>query len=229
MKKVFFLVNTLSEFVFGSLIEKYLLDVHVSVGESLPQHSEEYDLIVLWNYRKIIKGVQDKKNIIIFHSADLPEGRGWAPIYYSISNNKEFYVVSGILAGEGVDTGDIIVKARFRIRDNYTAEMIRQWDNEISISLIKDILKRFDGKELKGIKQEGKASTYSRRTPKDNEVRVDLPLSDIINHLRACEKQHPAFFYFNKIKYFIKIEPEYKAEFPDDLEIIFPDFRETEE
>lgn len=223
MKKVFFLVNSLEEFNFYELIRKYLSKMNITIGESLPQHTEEYDVIVLWNYRKIIPDVAKKKNIILFHSADLPEGRGWAPIYYTLSKGKEEFVIKGICAGEEVDTGDVIAKARFKIRDNYNAEVIRQWDSEISIMLIKEILKRFEGREIKGAKQIGEATFYPKRRPENNEIPLNSKLADVVNHLRACEKKHPAFFYYGKTKYFINIEPENKPEFPVDLEVEFFD------
>jgi methionyl-tRNA formyltransferase len=221
MKKIFFLVNSLTEFTFGDLVKKYFAGIHISVGESPPLHTEEYDLVVLWSYRKIMPDVAGKRNIILFHSTDLPEGRGWAPIYYALSRGSEFFVVSGILAAEEVDKGDVIVKARFRIKDNYTAEVIRQWDNEISIMLTKDILMRFEGGEIRGIRQVGDGSYYPRRNPEDNEIPLDARLCDIIGHLRGCEKSHPAFFYYRQTKYLINVEPERKPEFPDDLEITF--------
>lgn len=223
MKKVFFLVNSLNEFNCYDLIKKYLDGVHVTIGESLPQCTEEYNLIVLWSYRKIIPNISGKKNIVVFHSTDLPEGRGWAPIYHTLLKGLEFFVISGILAAEDVDTGDLIVKARFKIKDNYTAEIIRQWDNEISILLVNEILTRFEGLEISGIKQTGEGSRYPRRKPEDNEIKLDSLVGDIIGHLRGCEKRHPAFFYYNQTKYFIHIEPENKPEFPNDLEVIFFD------
>lgn len=223
MKKVFFLVNNLNEFNFNELTKKYLEGIQVTVGESLPQCAEEYTLIILWSYRKIIPGVSGNNNIVVFHSTDLPEGRGWAPIYYTISKGLEFFVISGILAGEEVDRGDIIVKARFKIKDNYTAEIIRQWDNEISFMLVKEILTRFDGREIRGIKQTGEGSNYQRRRPEDNEISIDSQLLDVIGHLRGCEKRHPAFFYYKQTKYFIHIEPENNPGFPDDLEVTFFD------
>lgn len=223
MKKIFFLLNKLEEFDFQEYIKKYLGDVSVSKGESLPESSDNYDLIILWSYRKILKNISNKKNIILFHSTDLPSGKGWAPIYYSIYNNLEYFTISGIFAADEVDSGDIIIKARFKIKNNYTAEIIRECDREISILLIKKILERFDNKPLQGKKQEGISSTYVRRKPEDNQISTNDALKDIINHLRACEKNHPAFFVFNGTKYFINIIPAIKPKFPKDLEIEFYD------
>jgi methionyl-tRNA formyltransferase len=222
MKRVFFLVNRLDEFNFFEYIEKYLNGVSVTVGDSLPKHANEYDLIVLWSYRKIIRDVSSK-NIILFHSTNLPEGKGWAPIYYSISLGRKYFTISGILADEKIDSGDVIVKAKFKIKDNYTAEYIRKWDDEISIMLVKKILGKFANKKIKGKKQVGVGTTNPRRKPDDNEIELKSRLGEKINHLRACEKNHPAFFYYKKIKYNITIEPEQKPEFPSDLKITFYD------
>jgi len=221
MKKVFFLLNTLQEFNFGNYIEKHLSNVQITVGESLPVYRDEYDLIVPWNYRKKIKNLSVNRNIIVFHSSDLPEGKGWAPIYYSIVDNKEYYVISGVLINEEIDAGNIIVKACFRIKGNYTAEVIRKWDDEISIILIGKILLHFDGLNFQGVEQRERGTYFKKRIPEDNEVDINSQLSAVINHIRACERTHPAYFYFNQTKYIINIRPETEPNFPEDLEIFF--------
>lgn len=223
MKRVFFLVNKIDEFNFCQYIEKYLNEISVIVGDSLPEHTDEYDLIVLWSYRKIIKKIPNGKNIILFHSSDLPDGKGWAPIYYSIRSGLEHFTISGILADERVDSGDIIVKAKFRIKDNYTAEHIRKWDHEISIILVKKILERFANGKIRGEKQEEVGTSNPRRKPDENRIDLKSRFEQTINHLRACEKNHPAFFYYNQTKYNITIEPETEPDFPADLKIKFYD------
>jgi len=50
-----------------------------------------------------------------------------------------------------------------------------------------------------------------------------LSILENFNFLRACEKAHPAFFFFNQTKYFISITPEKNPSFPPDLEITFFD------
>lgn len=221
MKKIFFLLNKLEEFNFQQHLNKYLSDVNVTVGESLPADTNYYDLIILWNYRKILKNISDKKNIILFHSTNLPHGRGWAPIYYALTKGLEYHTISGIFAVDEVDSGNIIVQVKFRIKDNYTAEVLREFDNEICIMLIKKIFEVFNGKEIKGKKQEGSGSVNPRRKLEDNRINLDVKFRDIINHLRACEKNHPAFFVYNNTRYNVIIEPEIKPTFPDDLVIRF--------
>tara|TARA_B100001013_G_scaffold221916_1_gene135602 strand:+ start:215 stop:877 length:663 start_codon:yes stop_codon:yes gene_type:complete len=216
-KKVFFLLNNLSEFSFADYIDKYLSNYDVVVETSLPNKTEDYDLIVFWSYRKIVPNIGNKNNIILFHSSDLPDGKGWAPIYNTIIKEHEYFTISGIKAAEEVDSGDIIVKARFRMKPNYTAEYIRRWDEEISVMLVEKILERFDRKQIVGIPQAGTGSFHERRKPEHNEINTE----NFVNHLRACEKKHPAFFYYKGQKFFVTIEPENIPEFPDDLVISF--------
>ncbi len=219
MKKIFFVVNSMKEFDFENLITKYLPKVDIKIGKSLPKNTEKYDLIVLWSYKKIVRSLPKENNVILFHSSDLPKGKGWAPIYYSLVSKQKYFTISGIIANERVDAGDIIIKARFKMQDNYTAEYLRKWDHEISIMLISKILKKMNG-SINGKKQISKGgNTYPRRYEKDNQIDVKLPFKQIINHIRACEEKHPAFFYLNKTKFIVKIEPEIKPDFPKDLEI----------
>lgn len=223
MKKVFFLVNSMDEFNFDTLVKKHLDGCRVKTGTSLPANTEQYDLIILWSHRKIIKNIPSRRNVVLFHSSDLPEGKGWAPIYNAISRGKKYYVVSGIFADKKVDSGDMIVKAVFKIRDDYTADIIRRWDDEISIMLVSKILKRFKDKNIRGLKQIGRGTFYKRRMLEDNKINLNNRLSGIVKHLRACEKRHPAYFYYNRTKYLVRIEPENIPEFPRDLEITFFD------
>lgn len=229
MKKVFFLVNSILEWDLNNLVKKYFDNVAVSIGEVFPPSSDDYDLIIFWAYRRIVQNVGNKRNIILFHSSDLPKGRGWAPLYYAFSRKDKYYTISGILPADKVDSGEIIVKARFQIKDYYTAEMIRKWDYEIGLMLIRDILINFDQRELSGIPQDGEASYYERRQPKDNEIPLNKPLNDLIPHLRGCEERHPAFFYYNDVRYNIRIEPDMMVDFPDDLIITYFDPKIREE
>jgi methionyl-tRNA formyltransferase len=223
MKRIFFLLNKLSEFDFGSLLKKYLSGYYIAIGEYFPEHPDDYDLIVLWSYRKKVSGLGKKNKVILFHSSNLPEGRGWAPIYNSIAQGLGSYTISGMLASEDIDAGDIIVKAHFALKDNYTAAVLRKWDTEISIMLTAQILIRFGNEPLRGRKQDSIPTFWPRRTPESNELDISLPFAQLIPHLRACEIQHPAFFWLNETKYLVYVEPEELPCFPEDLEINFLD------
>ena len=223
MKKVMFLVNSLEEFDFGAEAKELLPETHITVGESLPDRCEDFQLVVLWSFRKLLPQVAGRSNVVVFHSSDLPAGRGWAPIYHALATGQETFTISGILPMAEADTGDVVAKARFRIRPEHTAENLRRWDHRISLLLSAKLLERFPDGRLRGKPQAGPASWYSRRRPEQNEVPLDKPLGELVPHLRACEARHPAFFLYQGIRYDIRIAPAAPPPFPADLEFEFYD------
>ena len=91
------------------------------------------------------------------------------------------------------------------------------------ITIASPINPNFENKKIIGKKQSDRGTFYPRRKPEDNEIDLQSRFIEKINHLRACENTHPAFFYYKDMKYNIMIEPELKPKFPSDLKITFYD------
>jgi methionyl-tRNA formyltransferase len=217
--KIFFLLNHLSEFNAQTFCKKYLKNHEISYGVTLPENPESFDLITPWNYKKIIKDYK-LKNIIIFHSSDLPKGKGWAPIFNVFYKELDEYVISAILLDEEVDSGNIIAQGKFQMRNTYTAEFIRKIDEEVSIMMISDILERMKKNVLTGAEQDKTQETYyARRYPKDNELNVNSTLASLVPSIKGSEKSHPSFFYYKGDKFIISIKPSIPPSMPDDLKI----------
>ena len=221
MTRLLFLVNEREPFDYGRLLKKHLADHEIDIATEFPPDPLRYQLIILWNYQNIIKNLPFPNNVMLFHSSDLPNGKGWAPLYYAIAEKQEFHVISGIFAASKVDSGDIIVKARFKIPENCTATDLRKFDSELSIMLVGKILSRFADRPVVGTPQQGKSSYRERRRPEDNEVEVNLPLTRLVPHLRACEADYPAYFEYSGYRYNIAVTPAVPPEWPQDIEIIF--------
>ena len=222
--RICILLNNLDEFNFGELLYRYLpidrFDVEFAVN--FPYDPSQFQLIIPWNYRKIIEQSEQYNNVVVMHSSDLPDGRGWAPIYYAFSEGKEWYVMSAIFAANEVDTGDIIMRARFQIEDGYTAHFIRKLDNELTLMLIVKILQQWPEGNIVGMKQVGVGSYRKRRHPKDNEIDVNNTLVKLIPNLRGIESTGPAFFFYNSVKYIIEIYPEIQPSMPKKVFIEYP-------
>jgi methionyl-tRNA formyltransferase len=223
VKKVGFVVNSLRELDFAEHIDIYLPDVDLVVLDHFPKNPDQFDIIVIWNFRKVINTPVQIDNAIVFHSSDLPKGRGWAPIYHAFATEQKHYTISGIKMGPEVDAGDLVVRARFPILPGYTAPLVRRFDTEISIMLVEKILARFDDGEIIGQPQSGKPTYYAKRHPEDNEINLNLSVKDIVPHLRACEPAHPAFFMYEGCKYTMSISTEGDFELPEGLVIEFFD------
>lgn len=222
-QRLFFLVNSKAEFSIHALTEKYLRDVHIDVGTSLPQQNHDYTFIILWNYKKIIPNISQYPKVILFHSSDLPHGKGWAPIYYSIAKELPCFTITGLKANDQVDAGEIFVKASFPLKTEHTATIIREWDKEITIYLLSETLKRFPDGMVRTKAQSGTETFYPRRYPIDNKIDAQKSIIEQFSHLKACENQHPAYFEINGIKFTIEIKPEITPVF--NLDLVKVDFQ----
>ncbi len=83
------------------------------------------DIIVVIAYGKILpKDVLciPPKGCINVHSSLLPKYRGAAPINWAIINGEKTTGVCTMLLDEGMDTGDVLLRAETPILDNETAE-----------------------------------------------------------------------------------------------------------
>jgi methionyl-tRNA formyltransferase len=222
-EEVFFLVEDVSSTNIEPYIERHLQRYAVTIGDQLPEQPHGFRLIVLWNLHRVIKDLPPTSNIVVFHSSDLPVGRGWAPIYHTLADGLEQHVISAIFAAPKVDCGEVIAKARFRVQPCHTAEIMREIDEEICILMAAAILEKFCGRDIVGVPQIGEPTYYSRRTPADSEVDPQKSLIEILPHLRACGASHPAFFDWQGCRYYLDIKTAGTKSIPEDLLITFPD------
>ena len=137
-------------------------------------------------------------------------------MYKRQARGEPFYTISGIRLDEGADTGDILVQARFAMRPEFCATTLRAWDEEISFRMLRRLV---DAGAVRGRPQVGAGSVYPRRAPEDNEIDPAQPLCELVDHLRACEPAHPAFFVKDGVRYEVHLSPTEEPAFPDDLEI----------
>lgn len=186
--------------------------------------NKTFDFVFCINYPKIIpkKYIDSVKNgIYVFHSSDLPEGRGWAPIYHSILSNKKNHVLTMIKINEKVDRGEIIAKAYFKKREGENADSLREVDNIMTIKIIKKVIDDLLLFRLKGKKQTGRGSYCPKRSPSDSEVKAEDSLKKIHYHCLAVTDEYPAFYYYKNKKYIIKIRPESLEELNEgDIKIV---------
>ncbi len=228
--RICILLNSTDDFDFNELLKHYLPaeQFEVEMAEHFPDNPLAYELIVPWNYKKVIKEAEQAGNVVVIHSSDLPDGKGWAPIYHAFSEQKNEYVMSAIYAVDEVDAGDIIVQVRFGIEPNYTAGFIRHLDNELSLLIIRKILAQWPNQKPLAVRQIGQESYHKHRYPLDNEINLSQSLEFLLPHLRGVEAHSPAFFYFENIKYLIEVRPEKVPCKPKDVTITFPALSKTE-
>jgi methionyl-tRNA formyltransferase len=141
------------------------------------------------------------------HESALPQGKGWAPLFWQILEGKNSIPIVLFEATNYVDAGDIYLTDTIELDGDELYAEIRQKQAEKTVQMCLTFLGQ--GVMLKPLKQTGIESFYNKRTPKDSELNTAQPLEQLFNQLRiASNEDHPAFFYRNGVKYIIKISKE---------------------
>lgn len=128
------------------------------------------DLIVVVAYGKILpKRVLDlpKYHCINVHASLLPKYRGAGPIQWSILNGETVTGVTTMYMAEGLDTGDMILKAETKIGDNETADELHDRLSVLGANLLLDTLREIENGTAEGKKQDDAQSCYAPMLTKE--------------------------------------------------------------
>ncbi len=164
------------------------------------------DIVFILNYTKILPKsflIQNHLNLVV-HASNLPKGKGFAPIQWQILNNKKNILLCLIEAVERVDSGSIIEKKSIKFKGYELNGEIRHIQGNETIKIIKKFLNKYP--KFKRKKQSGKSTFFRKRKPEDSELNINKSLKKNFNLLRIVDNEkYPAFFYYKKKKYIIKI------------------------
>jgi methionyl-tRNA formyltransferase len=167
-----------------------------------------FDIVFILSYHKIIEKeyrILHKHNIVV-HSSDLPEGKGWAPLFWQILEGKNEIVFSMFEASDGVDDGDIYMKKVLKLNGNEMNSELRKKQAELIIEMCVEFINNYE-KYKNPTPQKGKESFYKKRTAKDSELDINKTIKEQFNLLRIVDNDnYPAFFYKDNQKYILKIE-----------------------
>ena len=155
------------------------------------------DLYVSMSFNQIIKKellLQPKCGFINCHAGALPFYRGRNVLNWALINDEKFFGVSVHFIDEGIDTGDLILQKKYKIRDkdNYSSLLIRA-SNHCSALLYKAIIS-IKERTFKKIKQsciDKKGSYYRGRNKDDEFIKWSNSGRKIFNHIRAISEPGP--------------------------------------
>lgn len=157
-----------------------------------------------WLLRKEILELPTR-GVIGFHPTLLPEGRGRAPIPWTILKGLRKSGVTLFYLTEKADAGDIIQQIVFNIDPKVTATMLYQKVCEQTYEIVSKTFPLLSSGKEKRIKQdETKATYWTKRRPEDGRICWENT-SDCIDALvRAVTHPYPgAFSYCHGEKVFI--------------------------
>ncbi len=144
---------------------------------------------------------------LVLHASDLPNGRGWSPHIWEISQGAAFFTLSLIEAVDQLDAGPIWKKVQVQIPKHALWDEINALLFQAELDLIEYAVQHF--KTIQPVEQtntEG-ATYYSRRTPQHSKIDPIKSLAEQFDLIRVCDpNRFPAFFEYQGFKYSLRLE-----------------------
>ncbi len=169
---------------------------------------DTFDIVFILSYHKIINSehlMLHKHNIVV-HESDLPQGKGWAPMFWQILEGKNKIPFTMFEASCGVDDGDIYLQKELHLTGYELNAELREKQANFTIEMCLYFIDNYK-KYKEPHKQYGKESFYPKRSAKDSELNINKTIKEQFNLLRIVNNhEYPAFFRFRNKTYIIKIE-----------------------
>jgi methionyl-tRNA formyltransferase len=178
--------------------------------EDAQQISDNDDLVFCVSYPRLIPAdilARPRQGVWVNHSSDLPHGRGWAPLQWSVLKGLPQVTVTVFKAVPACDAGPWAVKVAFPIEPHDTIETLRAKDVVVSVNAFHRLIQAILEDRLILHAQDGAPSHWPRRTPADAELDPSRPLAELWDHIRICHNaDYPAFFMVNGRKVILRYE-----------------------
>lgn len=148
-----------------------------------------------------------KYGLVFFHETLLPEGKGNAPLQWTVLNNRPNLTITAFKATKDMDAGDYLYQYNVALSPLNTLDDLeekREYGIKECLRLILDEMK--DGYMVLR-KQAGQDSVSFKRTPKDSELDSDQTLLNLWDKIRICDNEKfPAFFKLHGKKIILRYE-----------------------
>ena len=144
--------------------------------------------------------IYERFECVVFHTADLPYGRGGSPLQNLIIRGVKWTKVSALRVDGGIDTGPIYLKKNVFIGLGSAEEIFMEISNLIFQEMIPEILE----KRPKPQPQKGKVLEFRRRRPSESELTPEIAkdLTQLYDFIRMLDGEgYPkAFIRLGKFK-----------------------------
>lgn len=183
---------------FESLAKKLDAEFVSSADVFKFSHLVDADVVVSINFVNVIpKKFIDKfkYGIANAHAGDLPRYRGNACPNWAILNQEDDVVLSFHLMDEGLDSGPVISKEWFKLReDTYIDEVYEWFEKVVPQGFVKSVDKLISNSILE--EQRGKPLRTFPRKPEDSKLNFDADLEWNYRLIRASSRPFSGAYAF---------------------------------
>ena len=191
---------------YAKILQKQILSSKLFFSHN--EIKEKFDIVFILSYHNLIEEefLKRNKHNIVVHASDLPKGKGWAPMFWQILENKKDIVFSMFEASNGIDNGDIYMKKTLHLNGYELNNELRKKQANFIIDMCLDFIQNYKIYKIPK-KQSGDESFYKKRGPKDSKLDINKTIKEQFNLLRIVDNEnYPAFFEIDGHKYILKIE-----------------------
>lgn len=200
--------------IIPSAVKKVALDHNITVWQPkrikkdqdtlIQLRNSEADVFVVVAYGQILSSEilqMPKLGCVNVHGSILPQYRGAAPIQWCLYNGDRKTGITTMLMDEGMDTGDMLLKAYTDINLFDNAHEIAEKLANQGADLLIETLEKLDNNQMKPIPQNDDEATYASLINKDDFI-IDWNKSAIAihNQIRGFYPNCFTSFRDNKLK-----------------------------
>ena len=165
------------------------------------------DLLLLISCSEIVRSPVRGRfgKVLVIHAADVPMGRGFAPLNWQIIEGKQEIVVTLMEAADKVDSGDVWAKRTMRFDGHELFEELFETLFATELELMDFAVAEF-ATVLPKPQPPIEGSYYRRRGPEDSRVQPANTLEQIFDLVRASDpNRYPVFFEYRGHRYTITL------------------------
>lgn len=157
------------------------------------------DIIVVSAFGQILK--QELLDIphygcVNVHASLLPKYRGASPIQWAVCNGEEYSGVTTMQMDAGIDTGDILLQEKVKLRADETGGSLFDRLAEVGADLLIRTIHGLKEGTIQPVPQDGAQATTVRMISKtDGKIDWTLPAEVIERHIRGFDPWPSAFTY----------------------------------
>ncbi len=163
------------------------------------------DVIVVVAYGKLLpKAVLNipKYGCVNVHGSLLPKYRGAAPIQWAVINGEKVSGVTTMFMGEGLDTGDMLLKREVEISDDETAGEVFDRLKIIGADLLTETLTAIENKTARRVPQNDEEATYAPMLKKEmGQIDWSKSACEIHNLIRGLNPWPSAYTFIDGVKF----------------------------
>lgn len=154
----------------------------------LASYGPDYIFLPHWSWR-IPPEIYEQFEVIVFHMADVPYGRGGSPLQNLVRRGHQDTKLTALRCVEALDAGPVYLKRPLSLLGTAEEIFLR------SAALMEEMIVEIIATRPQPIEQEGEVVTFKRLKPEDGDLKGADSLEQIFDMVRMLDAEGypPAF------------------------------------